>query len=71
MRPDGVSAPPQAGPGCIRARPRDGAPIVGVVTGTITGRRFAAGWLEVRLAAPWGRVDGYVRAAASTAAPRL
>lgn len=71
VRPDGVSAPPHARPGCVRARARDDAPIVGVVTGTITGRRFAAGWLEGRVDAPWGRVDGYVRDAPSTAAPRL
>jgi hypothetical protein len=70
VRPDNAPAPPHAGPGCIRARPREGAPILGIVTGAMMGRRISDGWLEGRLAAPWGRVDGYVRVAEPSAAPR-
>ena len=69
--PDGMPARPHAEPGCIRARPDDGAPVLGIVTDAVWGRSFSAGWLEGSVDAPWGRIDGYVRGAVSTDPPWL
>jgi hypothetical protein len=50
-----------AGPGCLRARPDDGAAIVGVASAPVRSRRVLGRWVELRLAAPWGTVVGYLR----------
>jgi hypothetical protein len=57
---------PTAAAGCLYASPDVRARVVGVSDGTLIGKPAGNGWIEVRLAAPWGRIVGYGRAAASS-----
>ncbi|MBV8757836.1 MAG: hypothetical protein JO257_11185 [Deltaproteobacteria bacterium] len=57
--------PPRVEAGCIYARPDEHASVVAVTDGELRGTPTRDGWAEVRIAAPWGRVVGYARIAAS------
>ena len=54
--------PPRVEAGCLYARPDEHAAVVGITDGDLRGTPTGNGWIEVRLAAPWGRVVGYGRA---------
>lgn len=54
--------PPRIEPGCLYASPDARASVVGITDGDLRGTPLGNGWLEVRIAAPWGRVVGYGRA---------
>lgn len=57
---------PHARAGCLYARPDEHASVVGVSDGTLLGTPTGNGWVEVRIAAPWGRVVGYGRSVVSS-----
>jgi hypothetical protein len=63
VHPDG--RPPHVEAGCLYARADEHARVIGVSDGTLIGKPAGNGWLEVRIAAPWGRVVGYGRASSS------
>jgi hypothetical protein len=60
VRPDGETVPrrPHA-IGCIRARADDTSPVIGVVTGELTGTPEPGDWVRVELFTPWGHVTGH------------
>jgi hypothetical protein len=60
VKPDGETVPrkPHA-IGCIRARADDTSPVIGVVTGELTGTPETGDWVRVELFTPWGHVTGH------------
>jgi hypothetical protein len=65
---DGNAMGPESPPrplaaGCIRARPDDASPVIGVVDGELAGTREGDGWVRVELWTPWGRVVGHAHEA--------
>lgn len=53
---------PRVEAGCLYQALDDHAAVVGVSDGSVRGTAVGNGWVEVRIAAPWGRVIGYGRA---------
>lgn len=64
VHPDGRA--PHVEAGCLYASPDERASVVAISDGNLRGTPTGNGWIEVRIAAPWGRVVGYGRVALSS-----
>jgi len=64
VEPDGRS--PRVEAGCLYASPDERASVVAISDGNVRGTPTGNGWIEVRIAVPWGHVVGYGRVALSS-----